>query len=326
MATYKKIIGKTAVTLLSAVVLFSAAALAIKPDVFIKSSLSGIKLWAVSVLPSLLPFFFLTALMGKLGMIKWLSRLMEKPMRRLTGCGGATAYAFIMSVMSGYPVGAKIICDLRQNGIIDKAEATRASTFCSTSGPLFIIGAVGVGMFGDKSVGYTIFLSHVLAALCTGVIFSFPRNKNNSHAFLPVTEKADNVLYECVYSSVISVALVGGFICVFYCFADIVSYFGLLRPLQFVLSPLFGSDISKGISEGLIECTRGCLSLSKCGLSTYSVAFCSLVISFGGLSALFQQIAFLKKAEVKTGVFISAKLIQGLIAFLFSILFYNIFF
>lgn len=47
-----------------------------------------------------------------------------------------------MGIISGYPVGAKIVTEFRKNGECTKAEAERLLAFTNNSGPLFIIGTV----------------------------------------------------------------------------------------------------------------------------------------------------------------------------------------
>lgn len=146
-----------------------------RPDVYVASALEGVKLWALVVLPSLLPFFFFTSLLAKIGATERMARTLKKPCEQIFGTSGYAAYAFLMSILSGYPVGAKIIGDLGENGLIDETDATKMSAFCSTSGPLFIVGSVSVGMFGSVAAGKLLFLAHTLSALITGVIFRFYR-------------------------------------------------------------------------------------------------------------------------------------------------------
>lgn len=62
-----------------------------------------------------------------------------KPIFNVPGIG---AYAFIMGIISGYPVGAKIVTEFRKNGECSKVEAERLLSFTNNSGPLFIIGTV----------------------------------------------------------------------------------------------------------------------------------------------------------------------------------------
>ena len=298
-------------------VLLIVALTVISPDVYLTSALFGIRLWAITVVPSLLPFFFFTALLSGLGLTKLIAKTVEKPFRAVFNTNGVIAYAFVMSILSGYPVGAKIIADLRDNQLIDEVTATKASCLCSTSGPLFIVGSVGFGMFKSKTAGYAILISHTLSAIFCGLIF---RNygkqvADNSIAVLKSQSKSQNLLYDSVYSSVISVACVGGFICIFSVIYDVAKNIGIFSPLSSLLFFIKSTELKNAFLYGLIECTRGCKSLATLGLSTYSLSFASALISFGGISVWAQSIIFLKNAGAKIKIFCLSKLIQSLIAF-----------
>ncbi len=306
-----------------------------RPEIYLASAFEGIKLWAVVVLPSLLPFFFCTALLSATGVTNKTAKLLEKPCKFLFRTSGYAAYAFLMSVLSGYPVGAKIIGDLGENGLISKDEATKMSAFCSTSGPLFIAGSVGTGMFGSATAGRFLLLIHILSAITVGLIFRFigkPKPAETRKFAAEIRKrksdgKSDNVLYDCVFSSVVSIAVVGGFICVFYVLADIAEINDLLFPVRKAVEFITGNaDLSKAFSYGLIECTRGCKMLANCGLSTYSLTFASMLIAFGSVSVIVQSISFLKKADVKISYFLSAKAVQTLLAALLCLVFYHMFF
>ncbi len=295
--------------------------LAVKPEIFIKSVSFGIKLWAIVVLPSLLPFFFLTSLSSILGITELSVKFFKKPCEKLFRTSGISAYCFFMSAISGYPVGAKIIKDLYESGIIDEKESTKMSTFCSTSGPLFIIGSVGYGMFNDKSVGYIILLSHLLSAVFCGIIFGRIIKSEIKPTVLIKKENEGNVLYSLVYSSVVSVAVVGGFISIFYMLADAVSYLKLLLPLQKLLGLILDETTVNGITLGLIECTKGCQILSTVKNLKLSVPFSTFLISLGGLSVLFQSSSFLSSAKVNMKIFYLSKLMQAVISFCLASLF-----
>lgn len=302
----------------------AAIALAAKPDVFVSSALNGIKLWAVIVLPALLPFFFLTALASALGLTRATAKLAGKPFSKIFRTSGVCAYAFVTSVLSGYPVGAKIISDLKTQGLISTDEATRAATFCSTSGPLFIVGSVGYGMFSSKNAGFKIFICHVLSAVICGLVFRFyGKREISDNRLISPLNNADNILYDCVYSSVVSVAVVGGFICVFYLFADTLEYFGVIAFLAKPLAAIIKNErIANAVAGGAIECTRGCKLLSLCGTNKITVSLACGLVSFGGVSVIVQSIAFLQKAKVKIAVFLSSKIIQTIIAFTLCLLLY----
>ncbi len=114
--------------------------------IFSKSNLTaaknGLKLWANNVVPSLLPFFIATNLLSHTNVIKYVSKACNKFMRPIFNVPGECAYAFILGLISGYPVGAKIVTDLKDNNFCTTEEAERMLCFTNNSGPLFIIGTV----------------------------------------------------------------------------------------------------------------------------------------------------------------------------------------
>lgn len=126
---------------------------------FSKENLSatknGLLLWANSVVPALLPFFIATELLSHTTVVTSIGHLLNKYMRPIFNVPGIGAYAFIMGIISGYPIGAKIVTDFRNNGQCSKAEAERLLAFTNNSGPLFIIGTVGISMFGDTLIRFT---------------------------------------------------------------------------------------------------------------------------------------------------------------------------
>lgn len=136
---------------------------------FSKQNLSatknGLALWANSVVPALLPFFMATELLSHTNVTQIIGRILNKYMKPLFNVPGIGAYAFVMGIISGYPVGAKIVTKFRQDGLCTKAEAERLLAFTNNSGPLFIIGTVGITMFGNTliriiTIYYTFFIMH----------------------------------------------------------------------------------------------------------------------------------------------------------------------
>lgn len=291
------------------------AMLILFPDRYINSCIEGLKLWALTVLPSLLPFFFLTTLLTQTGTLVSLSKKITPITKFLFNQKGISAYAFIMSILSGYPVGSRIICDLYSKNVISKDEAERMSVLATTSGPLFIIGAVGIGMFNDKIIGFIIYLAHILSAILVGIIFrSHGKTSEQNNNFF-IDEADNNLLYNCVYSSVISSLIVGGFVSVFYVFAEILSDFNILFPIAYLAqTPLevLGGDIStaKAYVIGFIECTKGCKDLSQICVSPLTISLSASLISFGGISIILQSLTFLKKAKVSAKFFMKGKLLQ----------------
>lgn len=301
-------------------IIFLIIALAIFPEKYSKSTYSGVLLWAVAVMPSLLPYFFLTAILTKTNCLSKITYNLTPLSKKLFRLKGISFYAFFMSVLSGYPVGSKITSDLYQNGLIGEGEAKRLSLLASTSGPLFIIGAVGANMFFDKRVGFILYIAHVLSAIFTSLIFRNKFEPPTLNDYAHFYEKSDNALYECVYSSVISVLIVGGFVSVFFVISEILSDFYILYPitklLSLILTPFSASgNEAEALSIGLIEFTKGAKMLAGLGVTPLTVSLANFIITFGGISAIMQSLAFLKNAKVSAKFFILGKFIQAIISF-----------
>ena len=85
--------------------------------------------------------------------------IMKKPLQKVYHAPAISGYILIMSMLCGYPIGAKLISECHEQGFITEKEAKSVSAFTSTSGPLFIIGTVGVGMFENKTAGFILLIS-----------------------------------------------------------------------------------------------------------------------------------------------------------------------
>lgn len=117
----------------------------------------GINLWAQGVVPSLLPFFIACELLSYTNIIDILGIKLRKIMMPLFNVPGEGAFPLVMGIISGYPVGAKIVTNFRKENICTKEEAERLLTFTNNSGPLFIIGTVGISLFGNTTIRSTSF-------------------------------------------------------------------------------------------------------------------------------------------------------------------------
>ncbi len=146
------------------------------------SAKNGLILWATAVVPSLFPFFVATELLSHTNIISILGKYFTPIMRPLFGVPGEASFAFLMGLISGYPVGAKIVSNFKENGICTKEEAERMLAFTNNSGPLFIIGTVGISLLGNSKVGSLLFVTHVLSCITVGILLNinsrFKENKN----------------------------------------------------------------------------------------------------------------------------------------------------
>ena len=187
------------------------------------SVLDGIKLFFACVLPSLFPYFFITAILTELKTTSKISNSLSPIMKKVFNVNGVCGYTFFMSVIAGFPMGAKLVSDLKTKGFLTETESVRASAFCSTSSPVFLIVSVGSMMFKNTVFGVLLFLTNIMSAILVGIVFSFYRRKDKPKkiANLKQNVNVDFAFSDCVYSAVNSSLFVGAMITLFYTFTEV---------------------------------------------------------------------------------------------------------
>lgn len=277
-----------------------------RPKKFIEVSLDGISAWALCVLPSVFPFMFFTRVLSSLGQMENLTKPFGRFSKKIFKTPPISIYTFLMAILSGYPVGSKMVADLYLQGKITKEDAFKMTSFCSTSGPMFIVGAVGISMFHSAKIGYILLSSHIFGAILNGIIFRNLKvgKELNKQKFALRTQNFD--LSEVVSNSTLAILSVGAIITIFFivieCFTPIFN--------------LFPAPISAFL-QGIVEITKGCISLSQIP-GKLSVCLTSFVISFGGISTILQSLTMLSKLKMPTKLFIFQKFFHGIFSCLIT--------
>lgn len=301
---------------------------------------NGLKLWANNVVPALLPFFIATELLSYTDISKKISIIFSNIMKPLFNVPGNAAYAFILGLISGYPVGAKIVTDFRNSNLCTQDEGNRMLAFTNNSSPLFIIGTVGISLFRCSTIGILLLVTHILSAISVGIILGVisklsnqPKVSSTSYCKMK-TEKyctisnLGEVLSNCIMSSIKTVLMIGGFIVIFSVIISILNTSGFFTLLSYVFCPIFNFfniDISfiRAIFTGLVELTNGVSLVSNIPskiLST-NIIICSFLLGFGGISVLLQILSIVSKSDLSIKTYIYGKLLQGIIAALYTYIF-----
>src|SRR5699024_3182233 len=255
----------------SIIVIFLIISIIQQPSLAIISAKEGINSWFNILLPSLFPLFVLSDLVISIGFVDFFGQLLGSLMKPIFNVPGQGAFPLLMSLVSGYPVGAKLTSNLRSKKILSKTEADRLISFTSTSGPLFIIGAVAVGMLNSNDIGLLMLLPHYLGVLTVGLLFRFYRPNTNLNTKSKKTSSRNsnspsmnpkvkpnglgNIISKSVQDSMNSIILIGGFIIIY---SVIIDFILILKPVN-QLNLLFSSwfnipvEVFEGFISGFIE-------------------------------------------------------------------------
>lgn len=308
----------------SLVICFFVCCLVINPERYIESVFNGMVLFARNVAPALFPFFFFTRLLTGLGTANTLGKFLKKPVSKLYNAPYESGYILVMSLISGYPIGAKLISDFHSEKIFTLKDCKKVCSFTSTSGPLFVVGTVGTIMLSSPKAGYILFACHALGAMLNGLIYRGKTSDVTVNQPLN-TQRDDDFLNKSITSSILSVLVVGGYIAVFSMVIDIaldlkiVDFFaGLLQPLFTLFNvPL---EAARPTVISLIEITRGCQAFAESGIDIKIILpFVAGLLSFGGLSITFQSLTFLKQCKISAPYYFLTKTTQAIISFLLTL-------
>ena len=221
--------------------LIATAGLVAAPAQAIAGARDGLTLCFNVIVPSMFPFFVLSSLVVDLGLAAYLGRAMEGLMRPLFRVSGSCAAAVALGFIGGYPVGARTALQLYDQGLCSKPEAERLLAFCNNSGPAFILGVVGAGIFGDSRVGLLLYLTHALASLMVGLLFRFYGGRGETRASPSRPKPIRTVTLPAAFTGAVSRSLQSTLnICAFVVFFAVVlrllSAFGVLAAVARLLS------------------------------------------------------------------------------------------
>ncbi len=311
------------------------------------SAIMGLNLWWSVVFPALLPFFILSELLMGLGVVHFIGVLLEPLMRPIFNVPGVGAFALSMGLASGYPMDAVITCKFRKNQLCTAVEAERLLSFTNTADPLFMFGAVAVGMFGMPELGAIIALAHYLSSFLVGIIFRFhgrDRDNYTNETKMPrgnIVLRAFRALYsakqedkrsigqllgDSVKSSMNTILLIGGFIILFSVFLRILSVIGITDFLTTAFAALLGligytTNLAPALVSGLFEIDLGTLAASQAdGSLLEKTVVASIIIAWSGLSVHGQVASIVIESGIRMVPYMVARVLHAILAAIITII------
>lgn len=265
------------------------------------------------VVPSLFPFFICSGILIYSGFCEILAKAFQFCMFPLFRVSPAGSSAFILGIVSGYPLGAITAGELYENNYLSKTEAERLLAFCNNSGPLFILGSVGIAVYSNIHYGIALYIAHILSALTVGVLFRF--YGRNKHVAPPTRMTSpDRSIGE-----IFDIALQNGIrniltVC------GAVLFFSVISRLLLDVIPLAG--ISNAFISGLLEFVTGTVKISGLSISTaQKLILTSVIVGFAGISVHAQVMAVIAKYRLSLMPYITGKALHGILSGLYILIY-----
>lgn len=306
---------KRILNLIAAVGIFIS--LLVFPEAAAGAVKNGFDICSGIILPALFPFFIAVNLINELGFSAVLANAMYPLGAKSLGVSGSAVSAFVIGLIGGYPLGAVYIAGLRERGLIGCDEASKLLICCNNSGPAFIIGAAGVGVFGSAAVGFFLYAVHIIAAIVAFIIIS-PKSRTDicyDESILADISfsRALTLSVKAAAESAISIC---AFIVAFSAFAGILDSADIIPSLSGRLSLITGAPIGacRALLYGLLELGNGIGSMSGFGTTPHELALASFIISWGGLSVHFQTLSVTAKTDIKTARYMIGRFFTAAVA------------
>ena len=264
---------------------------------------AGVHLFGRNILPTVFPFAILSAYFAALP----LPRERENGcFRRLFRLPTSALLPFLIGLLAGFPLGAKVTCDGYRAGIYTKEEAERMLCFTNNTGLAFLVGSVGRGMRGCVRDGVILFAVQALVAVLIALILSAfsPRQGSRrveSRSLPPLSFPSFPSAVQGAVNASLSVA---GFIAFFS---------GILAILRVTLP-----HTAYLAATALLEVGNACSALSGEALGLPLTAF---AVCFSGISVFMQAAAMAAGTDLRLGRAFLTKLLSGFLGSALTALF-----
>ncbi len=206
---------------------------------------AGMRLCVSSIIPALFPFMVLSsAFVGNMNGNSL--RFINIPLKKIFGISNYGVGAFICGILCGYPIGAKCTAELYRDKKISASEAESLIAYSNNCGPIYIIGAVGIGMLGSVKYGVFLYVLHILSAFFTGIVlkpYTYIKH-SDIHA-----QAKSRCLTQCICDSVIGVLNVCGFVVFFSVVNALIEPFLKLFPVGLRCISFSFLEITNGIES-----------------------------------------------------------------------------
>ena len=287
----------------------------------IESARYGLSLCAELIVPSLLPFFAASSLLIRLRVPVSLGHLLAPAARRLWGVSGAGASAFLSGICGGYPLGAQTVAEMYGEGLLSKDESERLLGFCNNSGPSFLIGVIGTGVFSSRRAGLLLYIAHVLAAALVGILFC-KRNAPLSPLRPVEAPPFSSALVDSVRQAVSAVLSVCGFVICFCVFSGLLDALGVFRAAASLIAGISSSEEAavRVFLVGMLELGSGIGQMRALSPSLPLFALAAFLAGWGGLSVQFQTAAVLGETELSLRRHRIGRLLSGILSALLALL------
>lgn len=270
------------------------------------------------LIPSLFPFMFIASFIVKADLFKNFQKAFSALTKFLFYLPGCTAPTIFLSLIGGYPVGARGVKSLLESKKINHEQANRMMCFCVSAGPAFIIGVVGSALLKNTFYGILMFTVQIITSLLIGFLCAV-KARTNKEFFYFKKESFNNAnpkMSQAIISSCeeASKSMFGmcALVVIFSSFISILQYFNVLILISENFTKIgIPKPESLTILTSILEITYGCAEAAYLHAAPAVISF---ALGYGGMCVHLQIAAILSQTQFNYSKFIAFRLFNGIIS------------
>lgn len=291
------------------------------PDLSLQYAYTGLMLWFQKMIPTLLPFIILSGILISMNLTEQFVRFLHPILHFFYGTTPNGSYTMLMGFLCGFPMGARVVGELRREGRISQKEAERLLSFCNNIGPIYFLSFVVPTLSLDRPLlpflvmygvplGYGIIVMRIIPFAARTDQVSRKRMLCNAspETGTNVQQNAPKGLLcaidDSIFSGLISISRLGGYMI----------FFNLLNILFVPFTHL--PPYLLHFYQCVLEITSG---IAGCGDAFPCLVL--ILLPFGGFSCISQTYCMIRNTDLSIRPYLFHKLIQTGITALFYLLF-----
>ena len=273
------------------------------PALTLRYAKEGLSIWYQSMVPALLPMMILTSCMIKLNVTSMFASILHPITKRLYHLSKNGSYALLVGFLCGFPMGAKVICELYTQNKLSKEEANALLPICNNIGPIFLL-TFGLKAFVTNRLLLVLLLFYAIPLVYA--FFLFQKKQFQAGIKHSVARKSFSVaLDEAISEGAAGILSLGGYL----------MFFSILTLIPRELLHL--SSKLSAFFTCFMEITSGLYIAAE--LPPYVLlAF----LQFGGICCIFQTIKYISNTDLSFKNYIVHKLILTVITLVFFFVYY----
>lgn len=274
-------------------VISAGACLFAFPEIALEGAQRGVQICLNTLVPSLFPFMALSVFIMRTDALYIPCKMFGRATEFLFLCPQNAGQIIFMSLIGGYPVGAKLTADALERGDITENESKRLCIFCMNAGPAFTVTALGINIYGNARAGVVIYISLCLSSVIIGVLTRFLSDKKSITKTNKIKQNAcaDDITFS-VWNGFEATLRICAWVILFSAFLPCIT-------AKFGKAGIF--------ADAIAEVTAGSVTVSKICPIPVVTALCG----FGGFCVHCQVMKYLKQCSLPYKIFFAGRLLNS---------------